>query len=139
MMTRAVSQTRISHPPSGAKSLTMAQRARAEIGRGEPFRTSEEAWFWTMSALTARRDGGRYTANKGLVKRPCDPDDVVLCLDMLYRGRRIDLMHARILRAWGERGMAPDPRYAGERADHRVWKEAMDRLEWPLRVKGIVA
>ena len=30
----------------------------------QPFRTAEEAWFWTMAALTARRDGARYTSNR---------------------------------------------------------------------------
>jgi hypothetical protein len=107
--------------------------------RVQPFHDAEEAWIWTMAALTARRDGARYTANKGKVGRPCDPDDIVKCLDALYRQRRIDLLHARILRIWGERGMAPDPRHATERGDWQVWKEALDRLEWPLRVKGIVA
>lgn len=107
--------------------------------RSEPFRCAEEAWFWTMKALMARREGARYTANQGLVPRPCVPDDVVRCLDTLYRRRRIDLVHARILRIWGERGIAPNPGYAGERCDARLWREAIDRLEWPLRVKGIVA
>ena len=32
--------------------------------RPEPFRDAEEAWFWTMAALTARREGARYTANQ---------------------------------------------------------------------------
>ena len=63
---------------------------------------------------------------------------MVKCLDQLYRRRRIDLTHARILRIWGERGTAPSPAYATERADARLWREALDRLEWPLRVKGIV-
>jgi hypothetical protein len=106
--------------------------------RPEPFRDAEEAWFWTMSALAARRDGARFTANQGRVGRPCEPDDVVKCLDQLYRQRRIDLVHARILRIWGERQMAPSPSYAGERSDWRLWREALERLEWPLRVKGIV-
>ena len=105
----------------------------------EPFRGAEEAWFWTMAALVARRDGARYTANNGRTARPCEPDDVVKCLDTLYRRRRIDLAHARIMRIWGERQTAPNPSYAGERSDWRVWREALDRLEWPLRVKGIVA
>ena len=26
-----------------------------------------------------------------------------------------------------------------ERAEARLWREALERLEWPLRVKGIVA
>ncbi len=104
---------------------------------GEPFRSAEQAWFWTMASLVARREGsnsdGPHTA------RPCDPDDVVKCLDQLYRRRRIDLVHARILRIWGERGTAPNPVYPLERSDWRLWREALDRLEWPLRVKGIVA
>jgi hypothetical protein len=104
----------------------------------QPFRSAEEAWFWTMAALRARREGARYTANQGKVSRPCEPDDVVKCLDTLYRGRRIDLTHARILRVWGERQAAPNPASAVERGEWRLWREAMDRLEWPLRVKGIV-
>ena len=95
--------------------------------------------MWTMAALIARRDGARYTANQGRVTRPCDPDDVVKCLDGLYRQRRIDLTHARILRAWGERQTAPSAAVAAERHDQRLWTEALERLEWPLRVKGIVA
>jgi hypothetical protein len=105
----------------------------------QPFDTAEAAWLWTMAALIARREGARYTANKGLVTRPCDPDDVVRCLDSLYRQRRIDLMHARVLRVWGERQMVPSPNVAAESNDHRLWVEALDRLEWPMRVKGIVA
>jgi hypothetical protein len=111
----------------------------AGLGQVQPFRNAEEAWLWTMAALTARREGARYTANKGAVSRPCEPDDVVKCLDGLYRQRRIDLVHARILRIWGERRTAPNPAYANERSDWRLWREALDRLEWPLRVKGIVA
>ena len=87
--------------------------ARATTGPGgercEPFHSVEQAWFWTMAALVARREGSR---NSGVrVARPCDPDDVVKCLDQLYRRRRIDLVHARILRIWGERGVAPNPAY----------------------------
>jgi hypothetical protein len=106
--------------------------------RCEPFRDAEEAWLWTMAALVARREGARFTANKGSVTRPCEPDDVVKCLDALYRRRRIDLIHARILRIWGERQASPNPAVPSERCDWRLWREALDRLEWPLRVKGIV-
>jgi hypothetical protein len=103
-----------------------------------PFANAEEAWLWTMGCLMARRQGARFGANKGAVSRPCEPDDVVKCLDTLYRQRRIDLLHARVLRVWGERQSAPSPAYASEKADWRIWREAMERLEWPLRVKGIV-
>jgi hypothetical protein len=63
---------------------------------------------------------------------------VVKCLDGLYRRRRIDLVHARVLRIWGERQASPSPGVPTERCDWRLWREALDRLEWPLRIKGIV-
>src|SRR6185437_3332686 len=120
--------------------LSVATQDQSKLSSGAnvsyqsiPFRNAEEAWFWTMAALTARREGARFSANKGRVSRPCEPDDVVRCLDVLYRRRRIDLTHARILRVWGERQAAPNPAYATERGDWKVWREAIDRLEWPLR------
>jgi hypothetical protein len=103
----------------------------------EPFRSAAQAWFWTMAALTARHEGTGRPGGAG-VPRPCEPDDVVICLDGLYRRKRIDLSHARVLRAWGERGIAPDGRFPAERMEARLWREAMDVLEWPLRVRGIV-
>lgn len=108
------------------------------LDRAVPFTTAEEAWFWTMAALIARHEGARLSAGRGEVLRPCEPDDVVKCLDRLYRQRRIELAHARILRIWGERGTAPSARVICERGDLRLWSEAMERLDFPLRAKGIV-
>jgi len=65
---------------------------RAAMAQAEPFRSVEEAWFWTMAGLIARRDGARIVSGAGLVPRPCEPDDVVKCLDRLYRQRRIELL-----------------------------------------------
>jgi hypothetical protein len=120
------------------RTTTNPRHSFAPLRRCQPFRDAEEAWLWTMAALVARREGARFTANQGSIARPCEPDDVVKCLDGLYRRRRIDLVHARILRIWGERQVSPCPAVPGERCDWRLWREALDRLEWPLRVKGIV-
>ena len=92
-----------------SRTAANPRRENTAQRRAEPFHSAEEAWFWTMAALVARREGARYTANQGRVGRPCEPDDVVKCLDALYRRRRIDLMHARILRIWGERRVSPTP------------------------------
>ncbi|TPG60568.1 hypothetical protein EAH89_04190 [Roseomonas nepalensis] len=127
----------MTRPTSGTLRTTAA--TLSSLDKVQPFQSADEAWFWTMSALVARRDGARIVSGRGLVSRPCEPDDVVKCLDRLYRQRRIDLAHARILRIWGERGVAPDPTVLRERGDHRLWREAMDRMEWPLRLKGIVS
>lgn len=89
-----------------------------------------------MASLVARREGTGSSGRRS--QRAFDPDDVVRCLDQLYRQRRIDLVHGRILRIWGERQTSPDPRYEGEACDHRIWTEAMERMEAPLRAKGVV-
>ncbi len=107
--------------------------------RTVPFRDAGEAWFWTMAALVARREASPRGVDGAGPPRPALPEDVLRCLDVLYRQRRIDLVHARILRIWGERGIAPDAGRAGERCDARIWREALERLEWPLRVKGFIA
>ena len=92
-----------------------------------PFLSVEAAWFRAASAL---QPGSATAPWVG---------DVVKCLDTLYRQRRIDLLHARILRIWGLRGVAPNPGRSRERSDWRIWQEAMERLDAPLRARGIVA
>ncbi len=112
-----------------------------------PFASAEAAWFWTVATIEARRNPGRPMPMPGPMlgpmpgppPGPCRPEDVVKCLDELYRRRRVDLLHARILRLYGRRGRAPDPRRAMERCDWRLWTEALRRLEFPLRRRGIVA
>ena len=127
----------IAFSPQSPRGQASPRRRQTAEAVAEPFPSAEHAWFWTIAALRARRDGTGSRASG--TPRPCDPDDVVRCLDRLYRQRRIDLLHARILRIWGERQMPPNPAHAHERCDARIWREALNRLEWPLRVKGIVA
>ncbi len=101
-----------------------------------PFPSAQDAWFWTIGALRARHTGSHSHGFQ--VVRPCEPDDVLRCLDRLYRNCNIDGHHARVLRRWGERQMAPD-RARTPRAEVRLWDEAMDRLGPVLRAKGIIA
>lgn len=100
----------------------------------QPFRTAEEAWYWTLACLAGRHGDGLPPA-----PRRFKPEDVLQCLDRLYRCRRVQLVHVRIMRLWGERARAPNPAYPRERCDWELWHEAMDRLDWQLRQRGIVA
>jgi hypothetical protein len=99
----------------------------------QPFRTAEAAWLWAMRALMARRQNQTYEPG------PCEPDEIVRHLNRLYRQRQIDLVHARVLRIWGERQRAPKhSMLASGQADCRIWREALERLEIRLRNGGIV-
>ncbi len=91
--------------------------------------------MWTIKALAAEAEGKQRARPVAI----CAPAEVVKCLDTLYRRRRIDLRHVRILRIWGHRGRAPDAANPMEKADWKLWREALDRLDWPLRSLGIIS
>jgi hypothetical protein len=121
---------------SGAVDLFGTAPPQVDTAGTAPFRSVEEAWFWTMASLMARR---RDCSHCRPPARVCVPEDVLRCLDTLYRRRRIDLTHVRIMRIWGERGVPPNPARVQDRCDWRLWREALGRLDWPLRVRGLVA
>lgn len=101
----------------------------------EPFATAEEAWFWAIDSLEARATGVR--GSRSGVHRPCDPDDILRCLDRLYRQRLIEARHAGVLRRWGIQRLRPgSAHYHG--ADAALWDEALSRLSPLLEAKGVV-
>jgi hypothetical protein len=87
----------------------------------------------------SHRAGSHKAGPRSVASAICTPAEVVKCLDTLYRRRRIDLHHVRVLRLWGHRGRAPDAANPMEKADWRTWREALDRLDWPLRSLGIIS
>jgi len=119
------------------------RRAVPAIPGTVPFDDAAQAWFWTVASLAARHGGGVGRGNTGghggmRIARPCDPDDVIRALDLLYRRGGIGPAHARVLRRWGERFAIP---VAGGSAspDATLWSEAMAQLDGVLRPKGILA
>lgn len=103
-----------------------------------PFESAEEAWFWFIQAQAARNDGARFAAGQGMIPRPCEPIDILRVLDRLYRHRRLLREHLLVLRHYGRRHMAPDPRRPLEKNSHALWIEALERMEIVLIRKGIV-
>jgi hypothetical protein len=103
-----------------------------------PFDNAEEAWFWFILAQEARSEGARITAGAAMMPRPCEPADILKCMDGLYRNRRLLMDHLLVLRHYGKRQMAPDPRRIKEVRAFALWKEALERMEPVLVRKGIV-
>ena len=103
-----------------------------------PFDSAQEAWFWFIRAQAARNDGARFAAGQGALPRPCEPIDILRVLDRLYRTRRLVRDHLLVLRHYGRRDMAPDPRRVKEARAYKIWAEALERIEAVLISKGIV-
>lgn len=113
------------------------QKTTGEI-KTVPFESVEEAWFWFIAAQNARNDGARFVSGAGSIPRPCEPLDILKVLDRLHRNRRLIRDHLLVLRHYGRRHMAPDPRRVKEVRAYTIWSEAMERIEEVLERKGIV-
>ena len=116
--------------------MSVARSTGGRCGNMEPFASADDAWFWTCHALLARQQGVRGDAG-GSIKRPCDPDDVILCVERLLCTGQIASDHAKVLGAWGKQGVRPCRHYGGTQ-DQALWAEAMVTLGAALRKKGIV-
>ncbi|MGH1378093.1 MAG: hypothetical protein ACRBB3_04660 [Alphaproteobacteria bacterium] len=103
-----------------------------------PFENAEEAWFWFIAAQQARNDGARITAGDGLLRRPCEPVDILKILDGLCRKRQLLRDHLLVLRHYGRRNMPPERHRVKEARAFYLWEEAMDRLEPAFESKGII-
>lgn len=115
-----------------------ASAARSPVlpSRIKPFPSAERAWLWAASRLAARRAGQPLPPDPAA---PCLPETILACLNRLYQTGRIDVVHAQVLRRWGDRGRPPPrPRHA-TRSDWHQWHQAMFELDYTLRRKGIVA
>lgn len=102
------------------------------------FETAEEAWLWFILAQEARNEGARFTAGLSLMPRPCEPADILKCVEKLYRNRRLMMDHLLVLRHYGKRQLPPDARRIKEARAYTLWHEALERLEPLLESKGIV-
>lgn len=103
-----------------------------------PFSTAEEAWFWFIQAHTARMEGARIVAGASGVERPCEPVDIFRVMERLYRARRLLMDHVMVLRYYGRRLAPPDPRQVKEARAHKLWCEALEKMEEIFITKGIV-
>lgn len=108
------------------------------ISDAQPFLDAEEAWFWFIAAQEARNDGARFSAGQSVYNRPCEPLDILKILDRLHRQRRLLRDHLLVLRHYGRRHMAPDPRRIKEVRAYKLWHEAFERMGPIMEKKGII-
>jgi hypothetical protein len=104
-----------------------------------PFHCAAAAWFWALPAYLAKRHGARVVAGLADVPRPCEPADVVNAVLRLIRARRLGPQHLETLVEYGALGQPPLRGQRGQDRAARLWEEALDAAETPLRQKGIVA
>ncbi|MBP2301626.1 hypothetical protein [Azospirillum picis] len=133
----------LSPAPAARPSAGQSHRAPPSVdgpfaAEGRPFDGAEEAWVWAVQAQDAKAAGARVSAGRGLVERPCEPQDILRVVDRLYRMRRLLRDHLHVLVHYGRRQAAPDADRFREQRAHVLWREAFDLIGPALREKGIV-
>lgn len=124
-------------PPVRRPTRAVPLRAEPYMAEGQPFAGAEEAWFWAVQAQDAKAAGARVAAGRGLIERPCEPQDVLRVVDRLYRTRKLLRDHLHVLVHYGRRQGAPEPDRFREQRAHALWCEAFDLIGPALREKGI--
>ena len=104
-------------------------------GDTEMFSSGEEAWLWACSALRARHD--QCGGDRPSIRRPCDPDDVLICITRLHRAGTLQDKHIKSLSLLTATHSSPSPTRTPT-LDYALWQQAMGKLEAKLIEKGIV-
>ncbi len=102
------------------------------------FTSAEEAWMWYCHCQIAREEGVRFLAGRGRYFRPCEPDDIAIAVENLYRKRHIDRRHMVVLGLYGRRLTPPLGNLPEEREAAALWDQALDYLGDVLKAKGII-
>lgn len=91
-------------------------------------------------AFFAMVDRQRLAGARGGVEqyRPGSGVDTQIIIERLYRERKLSMDHILVLRHYGVRGIAPDPRREKEAKAAALWNEVMDLLKTELKQKGMI-
>jgi len=105
---------------------------------GEPFSSTEEAWFWTVKAQRLIEEGAHIRANISKHPKNCEPRDILCVISRLTRQGKLRRQHLRTLYRFGLEERCPDPE-APEDAPHATfWEQAIGCLGTALHAKGFV-
>jgi len=92
------------------------------------FNNATAAWFWFNENRHAP------PSDNGVVQ----PVDILNALNRVFERNAINMDHVLVLKKYGERGSAPDPRFKEEGRDMELWFQALGFLETELVKIGLV-
>jgi hypothetical protein len=102
-----------------------------------PFSDAEEAWFWYCKY--EERSVFRSSNSNRETPRPCQLDDIYICVVRLALDGKISRRHVATLVKYGRKQRPPDFRVKDEEMESMWWDDALDKLQSVLARKGIVS
>ena len=99
------------------------------------FDNAQEVWLWFCFCEMTPKSGSKSDCK---TTRPCETSDVAIIVKRLVRDKILTQEHLKVLSLYGLKQMPPYEK-CGDPIQHcALWKQALQRILEPLKVKGIV-
>ena len=99
------------------------------------FETAQEAWMWFCYCESNPKIPKDNSTGFGY---PCEPSDIAIVVKKLFLGKQLTKQHIRILEKYGLKQLPPHEKSGDPIWVCQMWKQALEKILKPLRIKGIV-
>ena len=99
------------------------------------FDTAEEAWMWFCFCEMTPKS---FKRSKDNTTRPCETSDIAIVVKRLFQQKILTPAHLKILNLYGEKQTPPFEQTGDPKQHCQLWKQALQRVLKPLKMKGIV-
>jgi len=69
---------------------------------------------------------------------PCEPADIAIVVKQLFLKKQLTVEDIKILEKYGVKQLPPHENNGDTKKVCRIWKQALEKILLPLRLKGIV-
>ena len=99
------------------------------------FENAEEAWMWFCFCESMPKS---FNHDKNQVAWPCETSDIAIVVKRLIQQKILTQDHLKVLTLYGLKQMPPYEKDGDSKRHCQLWKQALQRILKPLKMKGIV-
>ena len=99
------------------------------------FDNAEDAWMWFCFCEALPKSHNR---DKNDACWPCETSDIAIVVKRLAQQKILGQEHLKILSLYGLKQIPPYEKGGDPKKHCQLWKQALERILEPLKIKGIV-
>ena len=99
------------------------------------FDNAEDAWMWFCFCETTPKS---FKRDKSNVAWPCETSDIAIVVKRLLQQKILTAAHLKILELYGLKQIPPYEKDGDPKQHCQLWRQALQRILEPLKLKGIV-
>ena len=99
------------------------------------FENAEEAWMWFCFCESLPKS---FKRSGKTATWPCETSDIAIVVKRLLQQKILTQEHLKILSLYGLKQIPPYEKDGDPKRHCQLWKQALQRILKPLKMKGIV-